>query len=124
MWICLNNAFLSVVQPRPNDLPPGCKGADVLLVRARVHSHIEAVFPGATVVTTPSRDYLFRAFIPRDQVADVLAQQVMNLSYGNFKNSVQNHSLHEAYAGFWSIMYRLQGSLNKPANSRTRGKFL
>jgi hypothetical protein len=109
MWLSLSNAFLSIVEPSPADQKtrPGC-----LLVRARREGDIERIFGEASgaVERRPERDYLFRAFILREVVATIVADNVMSIDYGNFKNSVKNHDLHDAYAGVWSIMARLQPS--------------
>lgn len=101
MWICLNSAFLSIVEP--------ASGSDTLLVRARRPGDIEAVFgKGYSVEKRPERDYLFRALIPREVVGAVVAAAVTSIDYGNFKNSVRNSRLHDAYAAVWGIMARLQ----------------
>lgn len=100
MWVCLSDAFLSIVEPEA--------ASPVLRVRARRKGDIERVFPGAKVERTPGRDYLYRAHIDREIVAQVMADQVRGISYSNFKNSVRNNKLHDAFAGFWSIMARLQ----------------
>lgn len=104
MWLCLNNAFLSIVEPGAPTLADG----DFLLVRARRKGDIEAIFPAAKVERKPERDYLFRAFIPRAEVAAAVADQVKGIAYPNFKNSVKNNRLHDAYARIWSIMAALQ----------------
>lgn len=100
MWICLNDAFLSVVSKN-------CK-PDQLLVRARVKGHIEAVFPDAVVSESTTTDYRYRAVVSRIEVADALIGQVMSLDYSNFKNSVRDNRLHDAYAAFWNVHARLQ----------------
>ena len=111
MWICLSDAFLSIVEPAP--------GSDTLLVRARRAGDIERVFADAKVSKTPGRDYLFRATLPRAQVAAVVSQHVAGIGYKNFKSSVSDNKLHDAFAGFWSIMARLQPI---PPYSRGRGR--
>lgn len=111
MWICLSDAFLSIVEPAP--------GSDTLLVRARRDGDIERVFADAKVTKTPGRDYLFRALIPREQVASVIGQHVAGIGYQNFKSSVSDKRLYDAFAGFWSIMSRLQPI---PPYSRGRGR--
>ena len=100
MWICTNNSFLSVVDKATN---PDC-----LLVRARRKEHIEAVFPGAKIVETVRRDYLYRAEILRPAVASAIAEAVLSIDYDNFKNSVDDDDLHDAYSQVWSVMGRLQ----------------
>lgn len=100
MWICLNNAFFSIVEPKA--------GSDELLVRARRQGDIERVFPNHQVERTVGRDYLFRAFIKRETVAAIIAEQVMGINYNNFKNSVRDGKLHSAYGRFWHVMADLQ----------------
>lgn len=111
MWICFSDAFLSIVEPPKKD--------GTLLVRARRQGDIERVFAGAKVEKTPGRDYLFRALIPREQVAYVIGQHVAGIGYQNFKSSVSDNRLHDAFAGVWSIMARLQPI---PPYSRGRTK--
>lgn len=100
MWICTNKAFLSVVAHRDNK--------DLLLVRARVKGHIEEVFPGAEVFTQEQADYRYRALLPRSTVASAVAKNLMNIEYDNFKNSVRDRKLHDAYLDVWHVMYDMQ----------------
>lgn len=100
MWIMRNDAFLSVVDKAPNP--------DQLVVRARVEGHIEAVFPNAKVIRDASGDYLFRAFIDRQEVAEVMFQTVMGIDYPNFKNSIKDDRYHDACSSVWGVMSRLQ----------------
>ena len=110
MWVCLNKAFFSIVHKE-------CK-PDELLVRARRAGDIESVFPGAVVVKSPSTDYLFRAVLPRARVAEVIAAEITAINYGNFKDSVRNGSLHDAYSSVWGVMARLQPT--RPYSGRGR----
>lgn len=100
MWICLNDAFLSIVA---KDCPP-----DSLLVRARRKGDIERVFPGYPVRESLNTDYRYRAVVPRQVVADTIAARLQAIDYDNFKNSVADDDLHRAYARVWSVMYGLQ----------------
>ena len=100
MWICLTNAFLSIVS---KDCQP-----DELLVRARRPGDIERVFPDAKVEERDGTDYQFRAVISRRAVAEVIAHEVTRIDYDNFKNSVKDDRLHDAYAAFWHQHARLQ----------------
>ena len=100
MWICTSTSFLSVVADRDNK--------DRLLVRARLKGHIESVFPNTVIFTKANSDYLYRSFIPRSEVAQVIAKQVEAITYDNFKNSVKSKPYHDALLGFWQIMARLQ----------------
>ena len=100
MWIFLPKSFISVVQ-KPGD-------TDVLTVRARIKGDIESVFPQAKVVVNQGTDYKYRARVPRDEVAQVLHDQVMNLNWSNFKGAVKAKKRHEAYMNVWSAMYAVQ----------------
>lgn len=113
MWICLNNAFLSIVHK-------DC-AADELLVRARVEGHIEAVFPDAAVSKTIGNDYLFRAVLPRWKVANAITDLLLTNIYDNFKNSVADDRLHNAYSTVWATMSRLQPI---PPYGRVRADYL
>jgi hypothetical protein len=58
MWICLSDAFLSIVDK-------GDPTHATLLVRARRAGDIERVFPEAEVSAKGGSDYAFRARLPR-----------------------------------------------------------
>ncbi len=101
MWICQNQSFLSIVN---SDRDP-----TVLMVRARRHGDIEAVFGQDTEVTTlPGRDYQFRAFIKREIVGQVIAKALVDIDYGNFKGGTKDRYLHDAYMDIWHVMADLQ----------------
>ena len=100
MWVCLSDAFLSIVYKE-------C-GPDELLVRARRKGDIERVFPAASVKRSPGTDYLFRAVVKRAEVAAAMVREVEAIQYDNFKNSVRNNKLHDAYDSFWHVHARLQ----------------
>ena len=100
MWVFFSGSFLSVVH---KDCQP-----DELLVRARMKGHIEAIFPDAKVTESTHTDYRYRAVIKREAVAKALADQVMNLNYSNYKNSVRDSKFHSALSSVWSAMARLQ----------------
>ena len=101
MWICLNDAFFSIVAHR--DEP------ESLLVRARREGDIEKYWPLAKSWKDDKADYHYRAVIPRYQVSGVLSDYLMKqLNYDNFKNSVSDQGLHHHYSNIWSSMTKLQ----------------
>lgn len=100
MWIFLPDSFLSVVQ-KPGE-------TDTLTVRARLKGDIESVFPQAFVEANKGTDYKYRARVPREQVAQVLHDQVMSLEWSNFKSTVKAKKRHDAYMNVWSAMYAIQ----------------
>ena len=100
MWLMLQSGMYSIVAI------PG--KPELLKVRARRPGDIEALFPQASVQRTPGRDYLYRAEIQRELVAQVLAQQVLEITVINFKESVTDPALHRAYSDVWVRLARLQ----------------
>lgn len=100
MWLCLNDAFLSIVSK-------GC-ARDELLVRARRKGDIEKIFPGVRVIVSAKTDYRFRAVVLRDQVERAVVGELRRITYENFKNSVDDKPLHDAYLRVWATMETLQ----------------
>lgn len=99
MWIMLNDAFFSLVS---KDCEP-----DELMVRARRKGDIEKVFSVPASRYTKS-DYLYRAAVKREVIAEVMEREIDNINYDNFKDSVQDKELHDAYVGVWTAMLRVQ----------------
>lgn len=116
MWLCFNDGFLSVVDKAE---AVGC-----LMVRARRQGDIERYFPGAKVKKTPGNDYLFRAEIKREEVAQRVAEQVMGIGYDNFKDSVTDDRLHTAYGRVWGTMSSLQPIAPYARRPRGQGSLL
>lgn len=100
MCICLNNSYLSIVADNKNH--------DRLLIRARRKGDIESTFPEAHVVINRGTDYKYRSRISRRVVAMAIADRVLNIDYDNFKDSVDDQELHDAYFRVWSAMYKIQ----------------
>jgi hypothetical protein len=98
MWIFFNDAFLSVVADSAD--PKGNR----LLVRARAVGQIEPVFPTAEVFQVPGSDYAYRAWVPRQTVAENLAARAKAMDYPNFKNSIKDPGYHDAAMEVWSVM--------------------
>ena len=99
MWIMTNNGYLSIVSK-------DCGPAE-LLVRARRAGDIEKV-SDAKVTRNTNSDYLYRAVLPRDVVKQALAAMIDLIDYPNFKDSVEDRSLHAAYVSVWCAMAGLQ----------------
>lgn len=100
MWIFLNDAFLSIVYK-------DC-ARDELMVRARRRGDIEKVFPKATVTRYTKSDYLYRAAVKKTVVEEAMVSEVQRITYSNFKNSVDDRPLHDAYLRVWTEMAKLQ----------------
>ena len=97
----MSDCFLSIVR---KDCSPG-----QLLVRARREGDIEKVFGRPIEVERDlNADYLFRARIPEEEVAEIMRREVLSISYGNFKDSVRDEALHDAYLTCWHALARTQ----------------
>lgn len=100
MWVMLNDAYFSIVSK-------DCKRNE-LLVRARRPGDIERIFPEAKVTELHHADYQFRAVISRTLIKQAMAAEIDRISYSNFKDSVGDKDLHDAYLRVWSHMSLLQ----------------
>ena len=100
MWLCLRDSFLSIVAK-------DC-AANELMVRARRPGDIEKCFPDAKVTRNTGSDYLYRAVLPRDVVKQAMVAMIDQIDYPNFKDTVEDRSLHAAYVGVWHAMAGLQ----------------
>ena len=98
MWIFLNNAFYSIVDPSNGE-------SNKLLVRARFAGDINLNFPNAVEIFTPNRDYAYRAEIDRAEVITVITNRIDNINYNNFKDTVEEDWRHDAYLNVWSVMH-------------------
>ncbi len=100
MWICLNDAFISIVTDE--------KDPTQLKVRARRRDHLKRLFPRARIHVDDKADYRFRIFTSREEVAGVIAAHVLDIHYPNFKSSVKDRQLHDMYALWWGDHRKLQ----------------
>jgi hypothetical protein len=80
MWIFTRDGFLSIVEHNLN--------SNILIVRSRFKNHIEKIFGEVNVKEDEGTDYEFRAEIPREQVAEVMAHLIDDINYPNFKNEL------------------------------------
>ena len=70
MWIMLDKGFISMVQHKDDP--------DLMLVRARVGADLANVFgDDIDIVEDPSADYLYRAVVTRQRVAETLRDAVL-----------------------------------------------
>lgn len=100
MWICLNKAFYSIIQDKSEPTK--------LLVRARRSQDISRCFPGAKIIANAGTDYKYRATIARENVVRAIANEILGINYTNFKSSVKDVDLHNAYMQVWHVMNQIQ----------------
>lgn len=100
MWVMLYDSFFSIVK---KDCEP-----DELMVRARRRGDIEKLWPDARVTTYTKSDYMFRAAIKTVDVVAKMALEIEDIDYANFKDTVRDVPLHNAYLRIWHEMASLQ----------------
>ena len=100
MWISHQDTFLALCRD-PGHPSDRC-------VRARRERDILALFPAARVAHTPGNDYQYRAYVPDQEAAQVIAAQVLAINYRRFKPQVKDSALHAAYLSAWSSMLGIQ----------------
>ena len=97
MWIFAKDGFVSIVQK---------EGA--FMARGRNKKHLQALFPGLKVITTPAADYRFRVILDQEAFTAFMLTLSTSVDYPNFKNSVNDKSYHNALADVWGTMWRYQ----------------
>ena len=60
------------------------------------------------VTKTDKADYRYRTVVKRADVERKLALQINSICYSNFKDSVKDRKLHDAYLKVWRTMLELQ----------------
>lgn len=98
------------------------------MVRARRDGDIEKLWPHARVTECGHSDYRFRAPVTVDAIIDAFNAEILRISYSNFKDSVGDKALHDAYLNVWSAMAKVQptppylGWVDKEPPKRKRRK--
>ncbi len=102
MWIFTKTGFISCVQHREKP--------DTMIVRARKLEHL-AAFVGkqhaAEIFTLDFSDYKYRIELSRAIFQELVANQVEQLDYPNFKNSISDseHDYRQACGATWEVCY-------------------
>lgn len=103
MWLITNRGLLSVVQDF-ND-------ASTLIVRARQDGFLEELMEEAGLDLKAwkdeSADYPYRVKMSRHDFANILCNQVFEINYPNFKESVTDPKLKRLLSNVWSTLSAL-----------------
>ncbi|CAE6713794.1 hypothetical protein [Paraburkholderia haematera] len=101
MWLLFNDSFISVIA---SDRDP-----NLLVVRARRTGDLQQIFGAdVPVLELEARDYRYRAFLPRQTVATVIAERLLAIDYFNVKGSVEDSHLLHAYHEVHAVLEELQ----------------
>jgi hypothetical protein len=103
MWMFTQSGFFSIVAHRDDP--------DILIVKARVKGDIEAYWPQAKVFETPEADYLYRAYMSKDVVAERVGKIVANVDYDSYKGHITDKRRGSWYLAVWNAMAHMQCSL-------------
>jgi hypothetical protein len=86
------------------------------MVRARRREHLQAIFPGEPIRETQASDYKFRVQVSKEELTQAISREIAErLTYDNFKNSIEDHTYHDACSEVWRVMHRLQPGSWMPA---------
>ncbi|WP_425045090.1 hypothetical protein [Primorskyibacter sp. S87] len=104
MWLFTEaDGFISAVVHRDDP--------SQIMVRARDADHLRRYFPGHPIQTTPDADYRYRLTLPREELAELVADRIRTMQATNFKAETARHfdgvyldALHEV----WAVMWRYQ----------------
>jgi hypothetical protein len=105
MWLFSQQGMFSIVEDQYSP--------EHLIVRARVKGDIERYWPYAVVERTEHSDYLYRAPVPKTDVAEVIAKMVMDIDYANYKDSIEDERRSMFYARVWANMATMQEKLDE-----------
>lgn len=115
MWICMNDAFVSVVRDKNDNTR--------LVVRARDPDHIRNLFKDhdVKVEITPQADYIARVFIDDEAFAKIISSKIVDIDYLNFKNSVKDPGLYDMYTTWWGDHYQFQRKVLRKQKKGVKG---
>lgn len=136
MWVMSTIGFFSFVCEHADPSNPGAGSVkDVIIVRARLRAHLEALkvtmkefakigraretallhasqVAGSKIIEGGGTDYPFRIKISKDASVTTLAVLGEQIDYDNFKGAVQDPAYHDALMGVWSCMRRLESCVS------------
>jgi hypothetical protein len=106
MWIIGQYGFISLVQHRDDP--------EIMQVRARVREDILMYFPGVEIEMIVGADYLYRANVPRNIVAETVAAEILGYTVTSHvkdvavQSSQPNAYRQSAYYACWRALAEMQ----------------
>lgn len=101
MWICTTKGMVSIKQDSRME--------DVLVVRARARKVLERLFPDyKEYVQAVGQDYPYRIFVTKELVAEIISQEILDIDYGNFKNTVSDPEYSRFLMTTWGQGLRME----------------
>jgi len=113
MWLYTKFGFFSVIADA------NAKGR--LVIRARRKEDLlnlrTRYLPSLSkTVTTERSDYRYRAFVTKADFKRVIPRIVEDITYSNFKDSVEDQDRHGIYLDVWFATQQLQDPSHGPRN--------
>jgi hypothetical protein len=103
MWVFTKYGFLSIVEHKEEDMK------DHFLVRARVRTPLDELWPNHKLLKLDEADYRYRIIIPKIEAIDVLTDVTGSIDYPNFKNACkEDAAYHEVLTKLWYQLARYQ----------------
>lgn len=107
MWVATNFGFFSAVR-RPADTIAETDECE-LQVRARALKHLVLLrnYLGddeRPIQRWAHSDYEFRMYVTYTEWVQLLARITYDIDYDNFKSSVRDDRLHDAYLRIWAVI--------------------
>src|SRR6266511_3910460 len=102
MWLMTNFGAFSVVRAQEDPewmVVRARRRRDLMRLRRRYLPELGRIY------STPHRDYQFRAFCTPSHCAEAMSKVALDIDYDNFKDSVKDHKLHEAYSDIWYTLW-------------------
>lgn len=101
MWLYCKSGFFSAVAHETKH--------ETIHLRARFSGDLEKLFKAhgirRKITFTPQNDYAYRANVSKQQWADIVAKEALNIDYNNFKAAVHDGTARDvAYMGAWRAM--------------------
>lgn len=105
MWVFTDTGFISAVVHHGD--------SNVIIVRARESESLDgiAALTDTSLLSTPDRDYPWRAHVPRELFQRWLTAAAADMQYGNFKNRIHETRGEEFYAALsqvWEVMHDIE----------------
>lgn len=105
MWIFTSKGMISIVRHREQP--------QTMMVRARQPEGLKALFPAEKLIITPDADYRYRMEVPESDLINAIENELENMQYDNFKNSIVDHDYHTACSKVWLTLCNYQHGMTQ-----------
>ena len=99
MWICSNNSYISAVEHWDDPTLVCIRGR-------RIEDVKNFIGEDCPITVMEKADYYARTVITKEFLKQLLAKQVDNIDYYNFKGSVEDEDLKHFYGEVWASSIR------------------